>query len=426
MKYFFTLLVFCGVVINCSAEKYLPTHQVIITNTTSFALKDKPVTIERKFLSKIPSGDYYPLLLSLTGDTIPSQLDDMDGDDRWDELFFVKSIAAYTKDTLNLHWVTVNPNFARRTSIRFGVRKTRDAKVLPVITDTFYADQLPGVIGYQRYQTDGPTWENDKVGFRLYLDGRNSIDVFGKTKPGITPENVGIGKDGVTEYNYSTMQDWGTDILGVGNSVGIGGVSLLIGDSLARLGITEQDKVNNVDSTICRIVTEGPVRSQLQFDYLNWKIGSRNYDARMNTRIWPGIYGFKNSVQVNHLKGDETLVVGLVNSKTDQSLTEINVNDKWVVLLTHDKQTVNKDGWLGLALVLPKENYLGYMEAPKTGSVATTYLGKLKIENNKPVEYFAIAGWELSDASFRDANYFKKYVTDMVDQLMATLSVTVN
>ncbi len=144
------------------------------------------------------------------------------------------------------------------------------------------------------------------------------------------------------------------------------------------------------------------------------------------TSIWPGMYAFKNEVICKELKGDETLVVGLVNSKTDKPVTEINVNDQWVVLLTHDKQTVDKNWWLGLALVLPKKEYLGYMKAPKTGSLSTTYLGQLKVENNKPISYYAIAGWELSDPGFADAGYFTKYVTDFVNQVTAAVTVDVH
>jgi hypothetical protein len=222
------------------------------------------------------------------------------------------------------------------------------------------------------------------------------------------------------------MQDWGTDILHVGNSVGLGGSALLIGDSIARLGITEQDARNNVDSTIFHIVTEGPVRSIMQFDYRGWKPLNRNYSVKQTTSISAGMYAFKNELQFDKLTGDEQLLVGLVNSRTEQKLTEIIVNDEWAVLLTHDRQSVNKEWWLGMALILPKQNYLGYMDAPKTGRVSTTYLGKLKIENSKPVSWYAVAGWELSDPRFSDPGYFKKYVTDLVNQLTANVTISVN
>lgn len=410
--------------LSCNQETKEYRQEIILTNTSDVTVTDKPIKLKRAEL-KIPEGNYFPVIIGPAGDTIPSQLDDLNGDQQWDELFFVVNLLAGRTEMFQLSWTDMEPLFKKRTSIRFGVRANQESVVKPALIDTFYANQLPAVIGYQRYQTDGPTWENDKVGFRIYLDGRNSIDVFGKTKPGITPEDVGIGKDGTTEYNYADMLPWGTDILGVGNSVGLGGYALMWNDSLARLGITEQDTINNVDTTLCRIITEGPARSILKFDYINWKPFGRNYAVQTITSIWPGMYAFKNSVQFNHLTGDETMVVGLVNSKTDQPLKELVVNDKWVVLLTHDKQTVNKDGWLGMALLLPKDVYLGYMEAPKTGSLATTYLGKLKVENNKPVNYYAVAGWELTDEGFRNPDYFSNYVTDLVKELTAEIKVLV-
>ncbi|HEX8460230.1 MAG TPA: DUF4861 family protein, partial [Segetibacter sp.] len=337
-------------------------HKITVTNTSGLILTDKSIAIKRKEIPGISTRNFYPLLTGERGDTIPAQLDDLDGDKVWDELVFVRNIMPKSKEIITLKWIADPIKFTKRTSVRFGVRQTKNSKIQPALSDTFYADQLPGVIGYQHYQTDGPTWENDKVAFRQYLDGRNSIDVFGKTVNYMTPENVGIGSDGVTENNYSVMKDWGTDILAVGNSVGIGGISFLIGDTLARLGVTEQDSLNNVDSTIFKIIAEGPVRSTISTDYLHWKTLGRNYSAEAITSITPGNYAFKNAVRFNNLKGDETLVVGLVNSKTDQKLTEIVVNDQWVVLLTHDKQTVNKEWWLGLALILPRKEYQGYME----------------------------------------------------------------
>jgi hypothetical protein len=399
---------------------------ITLTNTTSIALKDKGIEIKRKDLPKMPAGNFHPLIINHNGDTLAAQLEDLNGDHSWDKLFFVADLKAYKKASFKFRWSDKEPVFTKRTSIRFGVRKNRESKVVPSVADTFYANQLPGVIGYQRYQTDGPTWENDKVGFRQYLDGRNSIDVFGKKISDITPEDVGINEAGVTEPNYSAMQVWGTDILHVGNSVGLGGSALLIGDSIARLGITEQDSLNNVDSTFCHIVTEGPVRSELQVDYRGWKPLNRNYSLEQNTSITPGNYAFKNELLFNNLQGDETLLVGLVNSRTSQKLSEVYIDDNCVVLLTHDKQSVNKEWWLGLAVILPRKNYLGFIEAPKTGIVSSSFFGKLKVENNKPVTYFAVAGWELSDSRFKDPANFKKYVKDLAKQLSAPVTIKIN
>jgi hypothetical protein len=417
-----------GGAISCQPERESETksQEITLTNTSSIALTDKAVAIDKSDLSGIPEGEVYPLLLSQAGDTIAAQLDDMDGDGSWDELFFVVDLPQNGAQTLSLDWINTPINTEKRTSVRFGVRASQESKVEPATSDMFYAHELPGVMGYQPYQTDGPSWENDKVGFRHYLDGRNSKDVFGKKVSYMSPDSVGINAEGVTEDNYHVMEEWGRDILAVGNSVGLGGVALMIGDSLARLGVTQSDSLNNVDSTFFQILSEGPARSVINYQYHNWTPLDRNYYAEETTSIWPGMYAYKNSASFSKLKGDETLLVGLVNSNTQQPLTEIEVNDEWVALLTHDQQTYDKQWWLGMALLVPKQSYLGYMEASKTGSVNSTYLAKLKLEEDKPVEYYAVAGWELSDERFKDAAYFQEYVTNLAQQLSAEVKVSIN
>ncbi len=398
-------------------------NMITVKNTSKEDLKNKPVILQKKQVSVNASG--YPLITTTSGDTIPSQLDDLDRDGHWDELFFVADFKPEEERQFRLSWSNSPVNSTPKAHIRFGVRQMENSTVQPALSDTFYADQLPGVIGYQHYQTDGPTWENDKVGFRIYLDGRNSIDVYGKKVSYITSDSIGIGKDGHTENNYSEMKEWGMDILAVGNSVGIGGISLKIKDSLARLGVTEQDSLNNVDSTICNIISNGNTRSILEFDYRNWKPIDRNYRVKTTTSLWPGMFAFQNTVNLQKLQAGDTLLIGLVNSNTTKPAEEIIINDKWIVLLTHDQQSISKTWYMGMALILPKEPYAGFFDAPKKGKLSNTFLAKMNVRNNQPLTYYAVAAWELSDPGFKDPLYFRNYVTNLAKQIDASLSMTV-
>jgi len=334
-------------------------------------------------------------------------------------------IAAKTESKYRLEWVNKKPDFPVRTSVRFGKRMAADIPVEPALNEVLTARQIPWALGFQRYQTDGPTWENDKVGFRHYLDGRNAKDLFGKKTSAISPEDVGINALGETVDNYHVMEDWGRDILSVGNSVGIGGYGLMAGDELLRLGIIAGDTVSNVEKTSFRIVTEGPVRSALNYQYANWKPGNREYFVEENTSIWPGMYGYQNSVKFSGLQGDEELVVGLVNIDNDLLLGKIEGNDKYVVLYTHDKQSYAKEWWIGMALIVSRDSYLGFMEAPKTGQLSNTFLARFKIENDKPLDYFAVACWELSDEGFVNREYFQNYVKNLASQLAAEVQVSI-
>ena len=408
-----------------SCKKEVEKGQLIqLTNTSEVELVDKPISIGKKLLSLNDSLVRYPLVLSQT-DTIPSQLNDTDMDGQWDELFFVADFMPKESKDITLLWTDNEPIYEARTSVRFGKRTSADKAVQPATNETMLANELPKSLGYQQYQTDGPSWENDRVGFRHYLDGRNAKDLFGKKTSSMSPEDVGLDAAGAVEDNYHVMEDWGRDILAVGNSVGLGGYALINETEFMRLGVTVEDSINNVEKTTFHIDVEGPVNSIISYGYNNWKPNNRTYSVKETTSIWPGIYGFKNTVSVSGLTGDEDLAVGLVNINTDHSLGVLDENSKYVVLYTHDKQTYNKEWWLGMALILPKDKYLGFTQAPKTGPLSNSFLAKLKIEDNQPVSYYAIAGWELSDEKFSNETYFTDYLKKLTGQLSAVVEIEV-
>ena len=79
---------------------------------------------------------------------------------------------------------------------------------------------------YLRYE--GPGWESSKVGYRLYLDWRNAIDIFGKVTDQMILDQV--GQDNFDSYH--NPQPWGQDILKVGKALGIGSYGQMVQDSV--------------------------------------------------------------------------------------------------------------------------------------------------------------------------------------------------
>jgi len=411
--------------VQCKKNEVKPSEEIVLKNTSSDSLFDKPVQIEKSRL-KITDSSKFPVL-SFNEKEIPLQISDTNSDGNWDEIFMVADFAPEETKILQLDWVGELPDYPARTSARFGKRETEEDPVKPATEEVLTKSEMPAKQGFQKYQTDGPSWENDKVGFRQYLDGRYSKDVFGKKISVISPEDVGINKDAAVEDNYHVMEDWGRDILAVGNSVGAGGFGLIVNDTLQRLGALVTDTVSNVERTEFRIQEEGPVKSVLSYNYQDWSAGGNSYDVKETATIWPGIYGFKNTVEVSLLQANEQLAVGLVNINNQNPLQEVEVNEDWIALITHDHQTYEREWILGLALILPREVYEGYMEAPKTGKLTDSFLAKLKIQDSEPVSYYVIAGWELSqEQRFADAEFFKNYVVRAAKQLSAEVEITVN
>jgi hypothetical protein len=408
--------------LGCKAQQKI-ISDITLTNNSNIELSDKAVTIKRSNIDKNNTKNY-PLLICKT-DTIPSQVNDLDGDGKWDELFLVTHFAANEKKTIQLQWVKEAPKFAIRTSVRFGKREAENIPLQPATEESVNAHQVFKKLGFQKYQTDGPSWENDKVGFRHYLDGRNAKDVFGKKTPGITPEDVGINSKGAVEDNYHVMHDWGRDVFPVGNSAGLGGYAMLVGDEITRLGIIGTDTLNNIERTTFKIVSEGPENSVLRYNYHNWKASGNNYQVKETTSIWPGMYGFKNTVSIDGITGKETFLVALSNINNQKGLKVIEVGD-WICLIQHDNLTYNREWIMGTAIIVPKKGYMGYIETPKKGQLTDSYLAKFKIENNIPISYYAVAAWELSaDKNFKDANYFTEYVTNLAKQLAAEINIKI-
>lgn len=129
---------------------------------------------------------------------------------------------------------------------------------------------------------EGPGWESDKVAYRLYLDGRNAIDIFGKRTPELVLSGVGRGED------YHAMADWGMDILKVGASVGVGGVGVYDGDALRQIGDASAYRAqvieDGLDSATLRVshINSQACRGDVDTDY-RIEAGSRLTHVSVNS-----------------------------------------------------------------------------------------------------------------------------------------------
>ena len=81
-----------------------------------------------------------------------------------------------------------------------------------LVKETLPAGHKPNDFTVQaipNYKAEGPVWENDKVGFRIYFDQRNAKDIFGKTKPQIVLDTVGNAGD---KFYHHLDSAWGMEI----------------------------------------------------------------------------------------------------------------------------------------------------------------------------------------------------------------------
>lgn len=400
-----------------------------ITNNSELDRQDEPVILTREAIiektGEIPLIEEKLPLPHVNGQPIPSQLDDMNGDGDWDEIAFTLHIAANSSRVVSIVYVDSSdfPEFERRTNVRFGVLENNEVSAVEALTMS--AEELPVPL-FTRFQMDGPAWENDKVGFRQYIDGRNGRDLYGKTSTEMALDTVGIADDGTLEDNYHVMLPWGRDILAVGNSLGIGGIGIIEDGEAIRLGVRLDAEENNVQNTRYELITEGPVRSIFKLSYEGWETPNENmYDLENTVTIWAGKYGHTNEVNLSSMASSDTLAIGLVNIHNDNTPVLLDeVSENYTGFYTHDQQTYDDEWYLGMGLVFPKDNYIDYTTAPDEGpGITNSYLNHIELNQNKSFTYHVFAGWELSDPNFTEADYFDEFMKQEVQKISNPVSI---
>lgn len=248
--------------------------QIQIANPSDYPRRDQAVTIPVSLLGIANINPHYQITRanqSAGGAPIAHQWIDDDGDGTLDSLLLITDLAAAEEQLMtvsNNPDGTANPPLAVRTAAEIS-RKTGGAwegshyrgghfeNVSTLTLPENYTDHAE----YVRYE--GPGIESEQVGYRLYIDWRNGIDVFAKTATELVLHQV--GQDGYDSYHE--MSDWGMDVLKVGSSAGIGGFGWWDGSAVQRLSEVEQRSVD--------IVASGPLYSAFKVNYQGWSYQGR-------------------------------------------------------------------------------------------------------------------------------------------------------
>ncbi len=395
----YLVLVVCFILSACQSKKQ-PRVEWRVPNLVEHAVKDKAVEIKRSFMKGVESAPYLEVQ-DTAGKGYPYQLIDTDGDGRWDVLFTLIDLPEAKEVTLIITGKeTEKPSqkVSSRANVRFGSKQKPYREIRQAYRVTA-GDTVPASA---RFLMEGPAWESDKIAFRNYFDQRNGIDIFGKRSAGMVLDSVGIeGSD------YHTLADWGMDILHVGASLGAGAVALLHGDSLFR--------INGGERSSYRLIADGPLKAMLELRHPTDVFAGKKYSIVQRLSTWGGFPGYQSEVTLEGLEKGDSLVSGLVNLHNDSLYRE--AYGDWMLLYTHDRQA--EDGkMLGMMLAVPRAQ-LGQVgqTANEGAGITHSYLVSFKTEEQKPVKYYFLAGWETQDPGYKDRGYFVRKMKAAIDQI---------
>jgi unsaturated chondroitin disaccharide hydrolase len=190
---------------------------------------------------------------------LPSQVDDLDGDGKGDELAFQVDLAPH-----QTRIVTVSYGDQDRIWRLRGDYKQRTAAL--------FSRKIEGV-----------GWESERVAFRVYLDPRNAIDLYGKRRP-----TLQLAMYASPDYTYHDESPEGRDIYKVGDAIGIGSVAAMVDGKVIKVADVKERK--------WRIVASGPVRTIVELECAGWNAGGKIIDLRSRITQWAGERGFTHTI----------------------------------------------------------------------------------------------------------------------------------
>ena len=301
---FTVLLLLCGLSVTAEAQETQKSFKVEVSNTWNKAKADEPVVIK---LSEIkPQFRVRSAVVMNGSEEIPSQLDDLNGDLRPDELAFVIDLPAKSKKTVTvtLSSAKSDKTYPARVYAEMLVSDKR-GKHVPVHSVT-----IPGTSNiYNQMHHHGPAFESELVAYRLYFDKKQTVDIYGKFNKGFE-----IKESQFYPTDEQLARGFGDDVLLVGGSCGLGALKGWDGKKSTH--------IEPVSTLTERIIAYGPVRTIAEIEVTDWQY--QGSELRMTNRYT--LYGGHRDVFVETFFAeplkDEIFCTGVIDIKGSVSYSD--------------------------------------------------------------------------------------------------------
>ncbi len=349
--------------LSASAQGQEKKIEVIVENPWNAEKVDEPVVID---LSSLGAGFTVKSATVFDGtNEIPSQLDDMNGDTRADELAFVINLPASGKKTLNvtLSSLKSDKTYPARVYAEMLFRTSKKNKYAKGYA--IYADGASDTYNVQHHH--GAAFESELVAYRIYFNEKQTTDLYGKFHKGLELEESQF---------YSTDEQlkrgFGDDVIKVNSSCGAG--------TLRGWDGTQSTLIKPVAVRGQRILASGPVRTIVDAEVKGWQYQNKELNMINRYTLYAGHRDAQVDVLFDAPLDKEVFCTGVQNITghadmfSDHNGLVASWGTDWPVndTVKYKKETV------GLATYIPKkyvvketsdkENFLYTISAPGKSS----------------------------------------------------------
>ncbi|MBQ3877692.1 MAG: DUF4861 domain-containing protein [Prevotella sp.] len=339
-----------GLTATVSAQR---TFTVNVENPMATERTDQPVVISLKTMGTVQSA-----LVTLGGNEIPCQLDDLDQDEQFDELCFLVNMAPKEKQTYTVK--LFNEGEPRPYPARvYAEMLMRNDKVKEKNKHNNFIESIT-VRGdcansYNLQHHHGVDFESELNGIRIYFDHRQTLDVYGKFKKRLELQ--------ATQFYTSEEQKkegYGDDVLWVGNTFGLGAFRGWDGQ--------QPTMIEPVKSRTQRVISYGPLRTIVEVVDHGW-VAEQGKPALNMTLRYTQYAGHRDTdvdVFFNRDATDYRFSTGVINVKGS---TELNDQQGLRGCWGTDYPSTDTLKWkpetVGLAVLVGKGNVVAVPQANK-------------------------------------------------------------
>ncbi|MBN1694329.1 DUF4861 domain-containing protein [candidate division WOR-3 bacterium] len=410
----YSLYLFLIIVSGCTcgdlAREYPESFSIEATNKIVAERKESCVFLDIVTI-KEQHPDFNPMAFVVLEENkeLPSQMVNSDIDGK--KIIFLADFAPKETKNLTARYAKESKKereYPKKTqailSIKCGGKWEGNKYAGGTFKDTNYLKAPPAHTDHSEFiRFEGPGWESDKVGYRLYLDWRNGIDIFGKKVSSIVLKDV--GQDGYQSYHE--MSPWGMDILKVGDALGIGAAGMWNNGKVERISKT--------DSLICEILENGVLYSQLGIKYMGWKTDSKEFNLTSNLSITAGSRLTKHDIIID--KDIDNLCTGIVKSEGINILKSEDKQTGWGYLASYGNQSIIGDK-LGMAILYQNEDKITITEDELNEAVILN-------AQNGMLTYYFLAAWEQEPNGIKNEEEFIKYLETTIKELDSPISIEI-
>ena len=359
-----SLLLLAACTIAASASQSIT---VSVSNPQNASRHDVPVVIQL-----FPYGEVRSALVTLNGQEIPCQLDDLNQDETFDELCF---LADLDKKEDKQYVVTLYESgeprpYPARVFAEMVMANTKD-KTLKKHQQNNFIEAITArgdaAYTYNLQHHHGVDFESELNGIRIYFDARQTLDLYGKFKKQLELKD--------TQF-YTTDEQkakgYGDDVLWVGQTFGLGAFRGWDGH--------QPTLVEPVRSRTQRIISYGPLRTIVELVDRGWKAEADKAPVNMTLRYtqYAGHRDTDVDVFFNKDVSDYRFSTGIINVKGSQEFSDKQgLRACWGTDYPATDTLKWKRETVGLAVLVPRNNIASEEPANKDN-----YAYVLKVNGN--------------------------------------------